>query len=176
MFGTFDAWYSAIVASPERVAALAGVISSIAAAVAAIFAFHQVKVMGRQGHLAEQAAQAQVFLNISDKWSNIYRTRLELLRRSMDVEAIKKEYPDIQSYLASEHWSDLRTVGGFYEFIGTLVKRKYLPLDVVLDLVNVDPQLWRHVFPVIAYLRADNFPQLYENWEYLVCLSAKNKV
>jgi hypothetical protein len=149
---------------------VAPVLSSIATAAAAYFAYMAIKQSVR-GH------ESQVLFEIVRRHNEIYATRNRLFKMDFSWSRFQQKYPRIEDVLISDEYKALREVGACYELIGTLVKRKYVDLEPVLDLILVNPRsgygdpapsLWEHVSELIYKLGEMWNPDEWVNWEFLV--------
>lgn len=70
-------------------------------------------------------------------------------------------------------YSQIRTVGNFFEDMGAFVMAGLLKADIVCTLYSENvTSAWRTIGPITALLRsAHGLPQLWENFEYLARLS-----
>mgnify|MGYP001765386152 CR=1 FL=1 len=144
-------------------------LSAVAAAISSFFAFIQVRGVSKQSRASELTAQARLLMDIADRWNSIYHIRNEVRLMDLTVDHIFKDYQHAHDFMASERWLKIRSVAGFYEYLGTMIKRGYAPLDPILDLVTVDVALWNQLEPLIYHLRTvEKRTDLYVNFEYLI--------
>jgi hypothetical protein len=141
--------------------AVTSFLSSIAAAVTAYFIYLTLRQDVR-------GQKAQLFSDIVRYYNDIYVYRNQLLTMDLTWSAFRGKYSDIPEILNSNEWRIVRQAGAFFEFLGILVKRKYLDSDMVFDMIYVNPNAWARVSETVYKIRQDYNADLWINWEYLV--------
>jgi hypothetical protein len=94
-----------------------------------------------------------------DAWENI-RTR---------------EFKDYDEYLKNHGWADVTQVSSLFEGLGVLVHRKFLDIDLVLELLSESTKMtWEKVKPMVEDARKQlsqrklgEYVPIYQWWEYL---------
>jgi hypothetical protein len=79
-----------------------------------------------------------------------------------DYEDFKRKYPP-----GGPEWRRFTSVYGMYELYGVLLNRELLNADLFFDLFGGLGILWEKLRPVLAGMRAEIDPYLYENFELL---------
>lgn len=147
-----------------------------AAAASAMGTLVSALLLYRTIRLSARGQQAQIFLEISQKYDAIYSKRNQLLRDGIDWDELNRRYTTYEELVNSKEWREFRDVAGCFEFIGVLVKNKYINENVLFDMIVVNPPLnpadgqltvWERVENFIGKARVRN-PHLWENWQYLV--------
>ena len=128
----------------------------------------QVLKMSKNIEQDQKNKEIIICLELSKRYNEIYPLRNNLLRKDLSWVAFNKKYKDLPSKLESEEWKDLRDVAGFFELVGTFVKRKYVSTDVVFDFMFIQPQLWEKVSGLVKNMRKEYLKDLWIHWEYLV--------
>lgn len=123
----------------------------------------------RQRQTEIETRQAELFMNIYDKWSSIENNRT---RRILE----KWEWSDYDDWnekysreINPEAYSQFATIAQWFEGIGVLIKRKLIDPTLVDDLMSMSSLWgWETFGPIVKEYRVRrNRPQYYEFWEYL---------
>jgi hypothetical protein len=143
--------------------------SAIASAVSTIFAAFAAWQARRQVSMADKAAEATVFLEISRSWNDIYPKYRELVSWDFRVGEVIKTTPKFDDYALTDDWKLMRPVFAFYEFLGASIRMGLLKEHTLFSLVVVNVSLWEKYSPLIVYFRDESERRdLYLAWEYLV--------
>jgi hypothetical protein len=81
-----------------------------------------------------------------------------------------KENPnsdDINLIYGKQEYSELREVGYHYEYIGILIKRKILPLELCFDLLPFPDKFWNESKEFVNIMREKYLSDFWKNFEYL---------
>jgi hypothetical protein len=133
-------------------------------------------IKGLQG--GDKAFRAQIFMQITDKWSAIYKQRNAVLESEpTTVKQLEenKNYqendrPSYRKFLASEEWKGIREVCNFFEFLGLTLHQGFIeagPLFVLVTVEDKEGKMSRNLRPYIAYLRKHYRPDIYVFYDYL---------
>ncbi len=138
--------------------ALSSTITTIAVIVGLAFAIQQIRDLKkvREGEVILQVQQ-----QITSEFSDYHQTILRL-----EV----KDYDDfMQKFRGSPEELAFVKVGGFFEGLGVLVRRRVIPLGLVDDFFHGIIRLtWLKTEKiVIGYRKAMNWPEFEESFEYL---------
>ena len=133
------------------------------------FSYYILTVRNSQRNQQQQleTRQAQLFMQIYDRWSSREITKMEYEFRNWEWEDfddyMRKYNSDVESF-------SLRSViGKYYEGIGVLIKRGLIDPTLVDDLMSsAILGYWEKWGPIVAEWRAHyNMPQASEYQEYL---------
>ena len=149
------------------IADVVAMLSAVAAAVSAYFAFQATKQARLQITAADRSVEAAVFLEIQEKWNLIYNDYRKLLKQPFDSAAVIKANPHFADYAMSDDWKAMRPVFAFHEFLGACLDAGLLKEDTLFSLVAVNPSLWEKYALLIKYFRGEQ-PELYRAWESLI--------
>lgn len=70
---------------------------------------------------------AQMLMDISKHWGELYHLRNELMASSLDVEDLRKEYgSDYARFLNSDEWKKMRELCHFFEMVGLCIHERLL--------------------------------------------------
>ena len=86
-----------------------------------------------------------------------------------------RESQDYDEYLSKYGWADVTQVSSLFEGLGVLVYRKFMGIDLVLELLSESTKMtWEKVQPIVADARkhltqrkAGEYIPIYQWWEYL---------
>ncbi|MEM1105575.1 MAG: hypothetical protein AAGH87_04225 [Pseudomonadota bacterium] len=143
--------------------------ATLAAAVSSIASLFAARHAERQLEIAERSTEAEVFLQIDERWRDIYPIYRQLAAESVDM-SVLTQFPDRDALMASDFWQERRPVFAFYEFVGSCVEAGLLRRETVLKLVNINPALWTQYAPMIKAMRKMppvDYPDLYIRWQGL---------
>src|SRR5262245_52987546 len=155
---------SYVIEVKEAVALAAALVAALAALVTAGFVYLQARRM-------HETVEATLLLDIFTRMNNLYPKRHALLASPLVWADFDSRFPTLEEKFNSQEWNQFGEVAGFYDFLGVLVKRGYLSLALVTDLVSVDVGLWEKYYDVVEHMRLAHAPGLWENWEYLLVKS-----
>ncbi|MEO0466744.1 MAG: DUF4760 domain-containing protein [Pseudomonadota bacterium] len=144
-------------------------VATVAAAVSSLASLFAARHAERQIEIAERSTEASVFLEIDQRWGEVYPVYRKLTAEPVDANIIS-EYPDRQALMASQFWQERRPVFAFYEFVGSCVEAGLLRAEIVYKLVNVNVALWEKYEPLIHAMRKmppNDYDDLYIRWEAL---------
>jgi hypothetical protein len=82
--------------------------------------------------------------------------------RATDYSEFKRKYPP-----GSLEWRRFTSVYGMYELYGVLIARNLLNADLFYDLFGGIGILWEKLAPLLAGMRQEIDPYLYENFKLL---------
>jgi hypothetical protein len=114
---------------------------------------------------ATETRQAQLFMQIYDKWSNPEFTEAFTLINQAEFESVDEinELYDIEEYRRA--WG---RVVGFYEGVGVLVKEGLVDIRLVaLLMTGTTTMFWKKMEPFIEEIRRIAYPRAYSETEYL---------
>lgn len=143
-------------------------IAAVAALATAWFVFLQVRKMHDTLLISQRSMEASLLLAITTRMNELYPKRNKLLQDPPIWADFDSAYPTLESKLNSREWLLMREVGGFYEFLGVLVRRGHLPMTLVSDVVHVDMGIWEKCHETIQQMRQSYAPRLWENWQFLL--------
>jgi hypothetical protein len=152
---------------PMTIADAVGMVSALAAAISAIFAFLTTRQARKQIQAADRSVEAAVFLEIQARWNEIYPRYRALLKNSFDTGALVASATSFEDYSVSDEWQKMRPVFAFHEFLGACLEAGLLSETTLFSLVAVNPRLWEKYRPIIVHFRREQ-PELYRAWESLV--------
>jgi hypothetical protein len=138
-------------------------VMSCAVLIALIFTAIQIK-------LAKRTILFNGFKSIYDDHFRIRKhfekavTQREELLTSLKINSNQE---DINLLYGKQDYAELREVGYHYEYIGILVKRKILPLELCFDLLPFPDKFWNDSQEFIKVMRENYLPDFWENFEYL---------
>ena len=114
---------------------------------------------------ATETRQAQLFMQIYDKWSSTEYTEAWHLINNADF----KTYEEMMEFYNKEEYR--RAFGkivGFYEGVGVLVKEGLVDIRLVaLLMTGTTTIFWRKMEPFIPEIRKYGYPRAYIETEYL---------
>jgi len=126
---------------------------------------------------SNKTRQAQLFMNLYE----VYRG-MDFRRRWYSTSSW--EWSDHDDFLLKygpdtnvEAFSTFNSILGFFEGVGMLVRRGYVELDLVEDLLDIPADVIWEKFKDIVYASRQkrNWPQLFANYEYLIQELGKRK-
>lgn len=91
-------------------------------------------------------------------------------------DALKQRYGGIARIKTSDEMAELLRLGGYYDYVGTLVKHGFVDFELVFDMLPMPMSLWESVGPVVQGFRRDWVPDFWNNWEYLVGLYKERRL
>lgn len=82
---------------------------------------------------------------------------------------------DYDEYIKEHGWADVTQVSSVFEGLGVLLRRKFLDIDLVRELLSESTKMtWEKVKPIvedarkqIAQRKSGEYIPMYQSWEYL---------
>jgi hypothetical protein len=136
------------------------IFANIAVLVALIFTAYQIK-------LSSKATEATLLKDLFDKNAELRKQFYQLRHNIFQYDELVEKYPDILTLRTLEQLEPLFQIGHHYEYIGILVRKKFMNLNTVFELIPVDKEIWLKSKPIREHLRQNWLPDWWENWEYL---------
>jgi hypothetical protein len=123
----------------------------------------------RNQELQLETRQAQLFMQIYDKFNDYDRSEISIEVLSFEWENNEDFWSKYSFEADPEAYRKWNHVAGFFEGVGVLVKRKLIDPEVVDDLMSASTLMfWERYGPVIIDGRKRlNMPQMWEWAEYL---------
>jgi hypothetical protein len=120
----------------------------------------------------EKAFRAQIFMQITEKWSAIYPQRNRVLdSEPTTLKQLEEKYTEnYRPFLASEEWNGIREVCNFFEFLGVSLQQGFIEAGPLFALVTVEDKEGKtssNLRPYIAYLRKHYRSDVYVFYDYL---------
>jgi len=86
-----------------------------------------------------------------------------------------RETKDYNEYIKEYGWADVTQVSSVFEGLGVLLRRKFLDIDLVRELLSESTKMtWEKVKPIIedarrqiAQRKIGEYIPVYQSWEYL---------
>jgi hypothetical protein len=145
----------------------AGVVSSVAAAIASIAAVLQIRAMAKGVQLQDQDGRVSVLLDVMNRWSATLPALYAIRKKSNECATAEASFAEVTDFMASEHWAQLRQVCNFYEFVGLLAYNKVLRLETLLVIITVRQSDYDLAKASIDRLRRDYRKDIYLFWDWL---------
>jgi hypothetical protein len=128
----------------------------------------------------DRTFRAQIFMQISDKWSVIYPQRNRVLNSEpTTLKQLQEKYAgNYRPFLASEEWNSIREVCNFFEFLGVILHEGFIeagPLFALVTVEDAEGKTSGNLGPYIAFLRKHYRPDVYEFYDYLLGQYEKHK-
>jgi hypothetical protein len=122
----------------------------------------------------------KLFMDIANRWGELYSLRNEIMALSIDANELRKEYgSDYVRFLNSDEWKKMRELCHFFEVVGLCVHERQLNPEMLFVIITVDDKdhlLSKRLIPVIEYLREIYRPDLYMFYDkFLLPLYNKNR-
>jgi hypothetical protein len=134
--------------------------ANIAIVIAIVFTALQIRVSSR-------AAEATLLKDLFDKNGELRKQFNKLRNDQPPYNELVRKFSDPLVLRYLEQLEPLFQIGHHYEYIGLLVRKKLIKLDIVFELIPVDKDIWVQSKPIRNYLRERWLPDWWENWEYL---------
>src|SRR4051812_10777260 len=154
-------------------ALLLATVAAIAALATAWFVYLQVQRMHDTILISQRSMEASLLLAIAARMNELYSKRNKVIQKPVVWAEFDSAYPSLESKLNSAEWLLLREVGGFYEFLGVLVRRGHLSITLVSDVIHIDLGIWEKCQETIEAMRQAYSPRLWENWQFLITEARK---
>ena len=144
----------------SHISPLIQILANIAIVGTLIFTAYQIK-------MASKASEATLLKDLFDKNAEL-RKQFYQLRDSVPLYGeLIAQYPDVLTLRTLEQLEPLFQIGHHYEYIGLIVKKKFIKFKTVFELNPVDNEIWLNSEPIRKYLRQHWLQDWWENWEYL---------
>lgn len=155
-------------------------ISMVSAAIGVLAGVMNWIIRGRRAERQRQTEietrQAQLFMQLYDKWSDIEfsKQRHEVWRMEWDdYEEFREKY---NPYTNVEPWAAYNSTGRFYEGLGVLVHKKLIDISWVFDTMAEDVgYFWQKFEDYVKEAREHQVPEAWLFVEYLFNILRNNE-
>jgi len=137
--------------------------------VGVVIALQQLRDIKQTRETELETRQAQLFMNIYDKWSNLEINRTRRVLEKWEWNNYDDWNEKYGAETNPEAYSQYVFIASWFEGIGVLIKRKLIDPTMVDDLMSlVSLWGWEKFGPIVREYRVrKNRPQYFEFWEYL---------
>lgn len=127
------------------------IFANFAVLVALVFTAYQIR-------LSLKTNEATLLQDLFDKNAELRKHFIQLRTTIPSYEELIKKCPDPQELRCLEELEPLFQIGHHYEYIGLIVKKNLIRLDLVFELIPVDKEIWENSEPVRKFLRKQYLP------------------
>jgi hypothetical protein len=149
---------------------VSSIIAALATAAAAMVTALMAYFVYRQADLMQRTHDTGVLLEILRRSHDNYPIRTKLRGKKLDWYKYNEDYPTIEQKLTNREWYDMSDTGSFFDFIGAMVKYKYVNPEILFSIITIDENLWNDNKDFIDNMRIEYTSDLWSHWEYLIDL------
>jgi hypothetical protein len=127
------------------------ILANAAILIALIFTAYQIR-------LSSKANEATLLKDLFDKNAELRKQFNQLRNKIPLYEELIEKYLDPLVLRSLEELEPLFQIGHHYEYIGILVKYKFMNLNMIFALIPVDKEIWVKSEPIQRHLRQQWLP------------------
>jgi hypothetical protein len=136
------------------------IFANIAITIAVIFGALQLR-------LSSKTSSATLLRDLFDKNAELRNNFNNLRDNAPPYDELVDQYPDVFTLRTLPQLEPLFQIGHHYEYIGLIVKKRFIKLEIVFELIPVDKDIWVNSEPIRNHLRKHWLADWWDNWEYL---------
>lgn len=144
--------------------------TSVFTLVSVVFVGWQVRKMAESTSLSRLQNQHLLRLEVWKQYNDNFIERQEILQNPIHLDSFLLKYPTVKDIVNSSEYLRLKRVAGVYVLAGALVDSNAIAATAIFRYISVPKQMWNDHMPLVEYLRANYYPNLWSHWEFLVTL------
>ena len=144
--------------------------TSVFTLLSVVFVGWQVRKMAQSTSLSRLQNQHLLCLEVWKQFNDVFIERQEILQNPIHFDSLLLQCPTVKDIVNSSEYARLKRVAGVYVLAGALVHSNAIAATAIYQYISVPKQMWNDHWPLIEYLRANYYPNLWWHWEFLVAL------